>query len=580
MDTNNSCPRPEHQRIETLPKSTAKPPNNDDSDDELSGRKMRGLIPLCNFSAVETTVSCKSIGGNVQNIKGGTLILSVYITVRSIYDKAIEGIKLKILGEAPARFENVPKHINQLPDTISTMPEVTEKGVIHIRKSGDWILSLGKWKGQVPNEEIIEPRKYSGAKLFDTEFFFPIKDGRLHICKQGQPYEIHSHIVTKKPDYKKKLFVTQTDLSYSQIIEAISYIKKNSTGIEGKSRKDAELAKYQISLLDNQKSELTNGIEIKGLFTGLSDLRNQQINNQIKIFFHFLNALMFGMESTGLNAGILTSLMTLELIAQGKLTYEQALYHKPSDSNQPDGYYPFANFNNNRETYQKREIILLGSKQSSKYSMKECRKSIRKYRESMRKYRESMKGHGERIKSYSENIEKYKKWMQEDAERLKDYIRRMEMYKKKVQEDMERLKDYISRMEMYKKNEQEYEKKIGGYRRRVREGIENRKEDLKRAKACLNRLDERKELCESTEKKLAEDKKRVEDYKMKAQKYSKRETYSPVALKEAFITKFWLDANKHLDDSLTFDEQTKVIQRELEKLVDRHLIKSDGHFFD
>lgn len=75
---------------------------------------------------------------------------------------------------------------------------------------------------------------------------------------------------------------------------------------------------------------------------------------------------MFGIEASGLNAALATSLMTLDLIVDEHLSYQTAF-----KANQDGGIYPYACFGINKGTYNEREKILLCNKMNrSQQSMK------------------------------------------------------------------------------------------------------------------------------------------------------------------------------------------------------------------
>ena len=358
---NASIEKATHQKAT----STLLKDNSDDSDDESLGFKpFTDALPQ-RFFAIHTTVVCKKTPeGQVKHIKGSTLISIAHIAVKVAY--------------ASLRTENFSDEMSAyycfyLPNVL---PANAIKGIFHIRTAKDWIRSLGGWKGMIPSKERKEyetflpeeydiPKKFNEVKLFDTSISFLIKDGRLHLCSIGEKFIIKDITKTKHgkdieiTEARKKvnnqwISYTKTDLSYPQIIEAIRSIKILTN------KNDSELSQYQIDLLSNIKNTFSD---------------NEEHNKQIETFFHFLNVLMFGVESTGLNAGILTSLMTLELIANDVFTYEQAFYYKINTKLHPfGGFYPFANFGNNQGTYNNREALLVEDIQVGQKSMKSYRK--------------------------------------------------------------------------------------------------------------------------------------------------------------------------------------------------------------
>jgi hypothetical protein len=74
---------------------------------------------------------------------------------------------------------------------------------------------------------------------------------------------------------------------------------------------------------------------------------------KLKIWFDYMNALMFNIESSRLNVTIITSLMTLELIKKGKLTYQQAF-----DGGEFGGQFSGANLRTGSHNYKARAQLL------------------------------------------------------------------------------------------------------------------------------------------------------------------------------------------------------------------------------
>lgn len=303
--------------------------NEEDSDDEFPNlafdKKITLLDEESSLKAIDTTIPSP-----LGNIKGGALIKITQCVAQERYGDIID---------AACEYEK------ELGGTIISPPR-EENGILQIQSSKDWIMSIGGWKGMMPDHEIkdyffntFEPEKkgnkFKRVEIYQNGLIYPILNHRIHLPKG---FSIHGIDITKTWKLRNEEWVSEnrTDLSYSQIVRAIQTIK-NSFHLEDK----------QIAFL--QLCGLTREIDFPNWFTKSISKKYQ---DEILQFLDYLNALMFGIEASGLNAGLVTSLMILDLIADGHLEYQTAF-----KANNKGGFYPFANFGDNKGTYTNREKI-------------------------------------------------------------------------------------------------------------------------------------------------------------------------------------------------------------------------------
>lgn len=317
---------------------------NSDSDEEFDDRQQRVIFnKKMKLTPSTMTIRCSNI-----NIKGSELIEIVHNRVKRFYEHIID---------LACEYEK------DIGGAIIPSPAV-ENGILLIRNPLDWFMSLGGWKGMMPSEEVmgyffLDPRldvrgkKFKGVQIFGSDVVFPIIDHRIHLPKH---FSINNEDITvgwkKKPDggWDK---IYKTDLSYPQIVKAIETIKKQFKV------NDSAIAHLQLYALKNEEFDFT-------WFKNLSE------NDQKKLhqFMCYLNGLMFGIEASGLNAALITGLMTLDLIKKKQLTYSLAF-----KANADGGVYPFACFGTNKGTYNAREqILLFRSDEETSLSMKNFRK--------------------------------------------------------------------------------------------------------------------------------------------------------------------------------------------------------------
>ena len=328
----------------------AKTSHANDSDDELPSMdcNVRLFTKKAPTEVEAMTIPCLDKKGQPKNIKGSTLIETVHDIIQRWYMDVIE---------YACEYER------DIGTTLISPPSVTNSDVISIRAPRDWLMSMGGWKGMAPQKEVRDyffffskGRKFTGATLFNNGLTFPIQDHRIHIPKG---FSIHKFDVTtaweKRDNEWRKVVGGRTDLSYPQIIKAIDHIKR-SFGLS-----DAAIATIQLAAFSHIL-EMPKGI------WGKTAQENQK---EIEQFLDYLNALMFGVEASGLNAAFLISFMTLDLIADGKLNYQTAF-----KANEDGGVYPYACFGNNKGSYNEREKILLHAQDNrNSLSMKAFRET-------------------------------------------------------------------------------------------------------------------------------------------------------------------------------------------------------------
>lgn len=325
----------EHSLEKFFQKSTKKIDYNSDDDLGIVGplSKMHMTDRQTTIPVIAMTINCLD-----QNIKGSELIEIAHEIVQTFYRKTID----------------LASEYEKDNDGPLIQPPNVKNGILNIKAKKDWIMSLGGWKGMMPSEEVSHfffydfdstknpKERFRGVKIGDNNPVFTITDGRICIpngfCING--FNVTAYI--KKVDERWITGTGKTDLSYSQIVEAITKIKKMFGLIDGL------IAFSQLCLLDDGT---------------LPKVMTEQIPNEhcdkVRQFLEYLNALMFGIEASGLNAAIVTSLLTLDLIADEKMTYSEAF-----KGNNDGGYYPYACFGNNKGTYSEREKVLIHKKTS------------------------------------------------------------------------------------------------------------------------------------------------------------------------------------------------------------------------
>jgi hypothetical protein len=298
------------------------------------------------LSAIATTIPCHG-----KNIKGNMLIKIAHKCVKEWASDAID---------LACEYEK------DLDGAMIPAPTVDNKRVLHLQEPREWFMTLGGWKGMMPSKEFksyfffasdnsVTRESFTGVEVFNDGVIFPIIDGRVHI---PNGFCIGNYDVTqywkKSQTNKWERPTGKTDLSYKQILEVIKNIK-NITNL-----RDNEIAFLQLHLLSSPKY-------IEKLNDKLAH-QSREICKQITIFLNYLNALMFGIEASGLNAALLVSAMTLDLIVQGTLSYEDAFKANKEKNGvcKDGGMYPYACFGNNQGTYSQRENMMLRKPPSMK----------------------------------------------------------------------------------------------------------------------------------------------------------------------------------------------------------------------
>lgn len=203
-------------------------------------------------------------------------------------------------------------------------------------------------------DERNKGKKFRGVEIYQNGLIFPIANGRIHM-PPGFSINNVDVTISREKQANKWVKICKTDLSYSQIVKAIQTIK-NAFNLS-----DSKIAILQLCAI-------SRSIEFPTWF-----IKEIAIENQIEIlqFLDYLNALMFGVEASGLNAALATGLMLLDLIVHGQLDYQTSF-----KANKDGGVYPYACVGNNKGTYNEREKILLHKKQNQdSYSMKEIRRN-------------------------------------------------------------------------------------------------------------------------------------------------------------------------------------------------------------
>ncbi len=321
----------------------------DDSDDELVDLP-GGTLVLFNRAA-KIPVTAMTISCDDQNIKGSTLIDIVHDKVQSWYGDVVD------YACQPEKDEG---GMAMIP------PPTVESGVLFINSSREWFMSVGGWKGMMPTKEVKacffdsvysqERGQYetSGRRFNAVEIYnglrFKLAGHRMYLPKNFVINQVDITL-SKRQERGKWVSCIKTDLSYKQIVEAINTIKR-AFKVD-----DSQVATWQLSRLKD------------------GDVRAEDIpeKNQweIKTFLDYLNALMFGVEASGLNAALATGLMLLDLIVDKRLDYKTAFA-----ANSDGGFYPYACFGDNQGTYNQREAVLSDAKTDrDQFSMRKMREN-------------------------------------------------------------------------------------------------------------------------------------------------------------------------------------------------------------
>ncbi|KAF3362697.1 hypothetical protein PHSC3_000684 [Chlamydiales bacterium STE3] len=298
-------------------------------------------------------VTCMTIPCLDGNIKGSTLIEITHSIIQNRYGDVLDCACEYDKDRGGAAID----------------PPVVKNQILSINEPCEWFLSLGGWKGMMPSEEVQEyffnqfkfpanrTARFAGVDIYQNGKVFDLVNHRIHLPIN---FSIAHFDVTgywqKQGEKWVKIPSGKTDLSYSQIINALNFIKEHFH------LEDHHIASLQLSLLSRQ-------LPFPKAFTEQVNEKNQEETIQ---FLDYLNGLMFGVEASGLNTALATSLMTLDLIKDQKLDYKMAF-----NANADGGIYPYACYGNNRGTYAAREEILLHKKQYfSSFSMKTFRKDL------------------------------------------------------------------------------------------------------------------------------------------------------------------------------------------------------------
>ena len=291
--------------------------------------------------AKSMTISCLD-----KNIKGSELISTVHALVQREYTQIDEFCE--------SEKDDKPQ------------PPSEKEGVLCILGSEHWLITLGGWKGMMPKTEVkeyflyhessvydkksdsyVEPppskKKFQGVRIYDTCFTFPIRENRIYL---PEGFSINEVDITKKASGKIK-----ADLSYPQIVKVIDLIKSSF------SLEDHQIAALQLWTLSRRSPRPDMGRVA------------EQNLREIICFLDYLNALMFGIEPSGLNAALTIGLMILDLIVEGQCDYRTAFF-----ANGDGGIYPYASFVSNEGTYTNRAEIVIPASSQSFHSMKSFRK--------------------------------------------------------------------------------------------------------------------------------------------------------------------------------------------------------------
>jgi hypothetical protein len=340
-----------------------------DSDDESSDAEddfpiFSRKVPI---KAGAMTIQCRDVDNTKPyNIKGGALIKIVAEKIEKEY----------------AEFLDFAFEYDKDDNSMSGWPYVN-KGKLNIQEEQDWLKTLGGWKGMMPKTETrgyfgymsldpisgdfkVDEKRFTSVEVYNNGVDFLIINDRIHLPKG---FAIGTYVVTNaqmKDSLGNWRTGIRTDLSYTQINNTINFIK-NSYHLTDIELADLQLdrfkglmliSKYYISLSTENSSFPFNHRE-RPFPTPWLEI-DTPIQQEIIIFLDYINALMFGIEASGLNSALVTSIMTLELIKNGQLTYKDAFA-----SNDDGGIYPYATFSNNqgsnKGTYSARSDILLAS---------------------------------------------------------------------------------------------------------------------------------------------------------------------------------------------------------------------------
>jgi hypothetical protein len=179
----------------------------------------------------------------------------------------------------------------------------TNKGSASIKTGADLAAFAGAFaasKTDIELDEPLAPAFYFGKRnKMDASQKFKLtyttaSDGtkigeRLHVSVELAAY------------FQKELGFANTDLSCKQMVDVVAHFRSKFPTLT-----DAQIATRQLNMLKSGKH---------------LDSKGQDLDR----FVTYMNAYMFGVEASRVNATFTTGLMTLKLITAGKMTYEQAL---------------------------------------------------------------------------------------------------------------------------------------------------------------------------------------------------------------------------------------------------------------
>lgn len=196
----------------------------------------------------------------------------------------------------------------------------------YINHPTDWLVNAGKWSCTQAGSEIAKEtvsdyftRTFTLGNNFEIVVKFGPFSERMYVHSDLTVLgEVVSDYVLSSKKLEKK-----EDLTYKRIIEVVNHILSKCN------MSDKQFSSLQLAIFEFDNQTVSN----------LFDEINLDVHTRSEVvsFIHFFNALIFGIESSRVNATFVTGVMTLELIQYGKLTYMSAF-----SNNEYGGLFPMA----------------------------------------------------------------------------------------------------------------------------------------------------------------------------------------------------------------------------------------------
>ena len=196
--------------------------------------------------------------------------------------------------------EIIQNNIKQRQESFSYQDGKNEDNSYQVSHGDDWLVAAGHWAQDQADSEIkkfLFKNIVVGYSKLEVNLEKTGRSERLHLSKEFLEELnkiIHEFCVKHKKD---KRSLKKTDLTCKEIFAITNILKVVYA------KKETELAKLQLQRLRG-----------KG-----------QINIILDQWLDYFNAWLFGVEASRVNTTFVTGVMVLELIADKKMTYKEAL---------------------------------------------------------------------------------------------------------------------------------------------------------------------------------------------------------------------------------------------------------------